>query len=89
MEDIRDGDWRGAEALAEEERRVRLRDVEVGDAGAYVRMRCDPAMTAELGGPLPREGIGLPHVFRTGELRLIHAAACRFRYSSRTSCGVL
>jgi len=37
---------------------VRLRDVELGDVGAYVRMRCDPVMTAELGGPLPREGIG-------------------------------
>src|SRR6266567_6894687 len=36
---------------------VRLRDVELGDVGAYVRMRCDPVMTAELGGPLPREGI--------------------------------
>lgn len=36
---------------------MRLRDVELGDVGAYVRMRCDPAMTAELGGPLPREGI--------------------------------
>jgi RimJ/RimL family protein N-acetyltransferase len=36
---------------------VRLRDVELGDVDAYVRMRCDPAMTAELGGPLPREGI--------------------------------
>jgi RimJ/RimL family protein N-acetyltransferase len=36
---------------------VRLRDVEPGDVDAYVRMRCDPAMTAELGGPLPREGI--------------------------------
>ena len=30
----------------------------------------------------------LPRVFRTGNLRLIHAAACPFRYSSRTSCGV-
>jgi RimJ/RimL family protein N-acetyltransferase len=36
---------------------VRLRDVEPGDVGAYIRMRCDPAMTAELGGPLPSEGI--------------------------------
>jgi RimJ/RimL family protein N-acetyltransferase len=36
---------------------VRLRDVELGDVGAYVRMRCDPVMTAELGGPLPRDGI--------------------------------
>ncbi|CAM5290099.1 hypothetical protein SAVIM338S_00285 [Streptomyces avidinii] len=34
-----------------------LRDVEPGDVDAYVRMRCDPAMMAELGGPLPREGM--------------------------------
>jgi RimJ/RimL family protein N-acetyltransferase len=34
-----------------------LRDVEFGDVEAYVRMRCDPAMMAELGGPLPRDGI--------------------------------
>lgn len=36
---------------------MRLRDVEPGDLGAYVRMRTDPVMMAELGGPLPREGI--------------------------------
>jgi len=36
---------------------MRLRDVELGDVGAYVRMRCDPVMMAEPGGPLPREGI--------------------------------
>ena len=36
---------------------VRLRDVELTDLDAYVRMRCDPVMMAELGGPLPREGI--------------------------------
>jgi RimJ/RimL family protein N-acetyltransferase len=36
---------------------VRLRDVEPGDVSAYVRMRCDPVMMTELGGPLPREGI--------------------------------
>lgn len=34
-----------------------LRNVQPGDVGAYVRMRCDPVMMAELGGPLPREGI--------------------------------
>lgn len=34
-----------------------LRDVEYGDVDSYVRMRCDPAMMAELGGPLPREGM--------------------------------
>ena len=36
---------------------MRLRDVELGDVSAYVRMRCNPVMMAELGGPLPREGI--------------------------------
>lgn len=36
---------------------MRLRDVEFGDVDAYVRMRCDPVMMAELGGPRPREGI--------------------------------
>jgi RimJ/RimL family protein N-acetyltransferase len=36
---------------------VRLRDVELGDVSAYVRMRCDPVMMAELGGPVPRDGI--------------------------------
>ncbi len=35
---------------------MRLRDVGSGDVSAYVRMRCDPVMMAELGGPLPREG---------------------------------
>jgi len=34
-----------------------LRPVELTDVEAYVRMRCDPVMMAELGGPLPREGI--------------------------------
>lgn len=33
---------------------MRLRDVRAGDVEAYVRMRCDPVMMAELGGPLPR-----------------------------------
>jgi RimJ/RimL family protein N-acetyltransferase len=36
---------------------VRLRDVQPGDVDAYARMRCDPVMMAELGGPRPREGI--------------------------------
>jgi integrase/recombinase XerC len=31
---------------------------------------------------------GLPRVFRTVEFVLFHAAACSFRYSVRTSCGV-
>ncbi|GAA4055799.1 GNAT family N-acetyltransferase [Actinomadura miaoliensis] len=36
---------------------MHLRDVELGDVDAYVRMRCDPVMMAELGGPRPRDGI--------------------------------
>jgi RimJ/RimL family protein N-acetyltransferase len=36
---------------------VHLRDVQLQDVGHYVRMRCDPVMMAELGGPSPREGI--------------------------------
>lgn len=36
---------------------MHLRDVRLDDVDAYVRMRCDPAMMAELGGPQPREGI--------------------------------
>jgi len=36
---------------------VKLRDVRLGDVDLYVRMRCDPVMMAELGGPLPRAGI--------------------------------
>jgi RimJ/RimL family protein N-acetyltransferase len=55
MEDIPDD--RRSGGLAGKERRMRLRNVELGDVDAYVRMRCDPVMMAELGGPLPREGI--------------------------------
>src|SRR5437764_1530143 len=51
------GDQSGAGALAGKEQHMRLRDVEPGDVNAYVRMRCDPVMMAELGGPLPRQGI--------------------------------
>ncbi|MFE3878709.1 GNAT family N-acetyltransferase [Kitasatospora sp. NPDC059146] len=36
---------------------MRLRNVAAGDVEAYVRMRCDEAMMAELGGPLPREQV--------------------------------
>ena len=36
----------------------------------------------------PHPAGGLPRVFRTTELVLFHAASCRFRYSSRASCGV-
>jgi RimJ/RimL family protein N-acetyltransferase len=36
---------------------VYLRDVRLDDVDVYVRLRCDPAMMAELGGPLPREGL--------------------------------
>ena len=36
---------------------MQLRDVVPEDVDAYVRMRCDPVMTADLGGPLPQEGM--------------------------------
>ncbi|MFB6836134.1 GNAT family N-acetyltransferase [Streptomyces sp. NPDC056361] len=36
---------------------MRLRNVLPDDVDAYVRMRCDPVMMADLGGPLPREGM--------------------------------
>jgi RimJ/RimL family protein N-acetyltransferase len=36
---------------------VSLRNVRLSDVDIYVRMRCDPVMMAELGGPLPRDGI--------------------------------
>jgi len=34
-----------------------LRDVRASDVDAYVRMRCDPAMMSELGGPQPRSAV--------------------------------
>ncbi|MEU0983265.1 GNAT family N-acetyltransferase [Streptomyces sp. NBUL23] len=34
-----------------------LRNVVLADVDAYIRMRCDPAMMKDLGGPLPREGM--------------------------------
>jgi len=36
---------------------VQLRNVTTDDVDAYLRMRCDPAMMADLGGPLPSEGM--------------------------------
>ena len=39
------------------DRLLSLRPVTLGDVALYERMRCDPAMMAELGGPLPPEGI--------------------------------
>jgi len=36
---------------------VRLRDVTLDDHELYERLRCDPAMMTELGGPLPKETI--------------------------------
>lgn len=36
---------------------VRLRDVTLDDLELYERLRCDPAMMTELGGPLPKETI--------------------------------
>ncbi len=36
---------------------MKLRDVTLDDERLYERLRCDPAMTAELGGPQPKEEI--------------------------------
>jgi RimJ/RimL family protein N-acetyltransferase len=36
---------------------MRLRDVKLADEQLYERLRCDPVMMAELGGPQPREEI--------------------------------
>jgi RimJ/RimL family protein N-acetyltransferase len=36
---------------------LRLRNVALGDVELYIRMRCDPGMMADLGGPLPEEGM--------------------------------
>jgi RimJ/RimL family protein N-acetyltransferase len=36
---------------------VKLRDVTLDDLALYERMRCDPVMMAELGGPLPIDGV--------------------------------
>ncbi|MEV5387252.1 GNAT family N-acetyltransferase [Streptomyces sp. NPDC052721] len=36
---------------------MQLRNVSPDDVDAYIRMRCDPVMMADLGGPLPPEGM--------------------------------
>lgn len=36
---------------------MRLRDVTLDDLWLYERLRCDPVMMAEIGGPQPKEGI--------------------------------
>lgn len=36
---------------------MKLRNVEPGDLDLYYRLRCDPVMMADLGGPLPRNGM--------------------------------
>jgi RimJ/RimL family protein N-acetyltransferase len=40
-----------------EEAIMKLRNVEPGDLELYYRLRCDPVMMADLGGPLPRQGM--------------------------------
>ncbi len=36
---------------------MELRDISLADLPLYESLRCDPQMMAELGGPLPREGL--------------------------------
>ena len=68
--------------LAGKERHMRLRDVELGDLSAYVRMRCNPVMMAELGGPLPREGVEEKVARDDGRWGPVHAFAGRVLRSS-------
>ena len=56
-----------------------------GAVGPYLGSSWVPG---SLPAPAPAVVTELPRVFRTGNLRLFHAASCPFRYSSRTSCGV-
>jgi hypothetical protein len=60
--------------------------------GGFVGECGGVASRVELGGDAAagedRVPGGPPRVFRTTELTLFHAASCRFRYSSWTSCGV-
>jgi hypothetical protein len=56
---------------------MRLRDVEPGDVGAYVRMRCDPVMMAELGGPQPREGISAKSRVMSSRPLSVRRGPCR------------
>ncbi|MFE7606587.1 hypothetical protein ACFU1Q_15635 [Brachybacterium paraconglomeratum] len=45
------------EAGAGDPARIRLRPVRSADADLYLRLRCDPALMAELGGALPAERV--------------------------------
>jgi len=71
-------------------------EVEIADAAgrpiATMQTGNDSAgftrLLAAIAEVVPGPRVELPRVFRTGKLRLIHAASCPFRYSSKTSCGV-
>jgi hypothetical protein len=88
---------------AEEEEQARLERARAVGLFRYMLIRdaADPALSTRQRGKMVREiaarehtdpsgrPVGPPRVFRTAKLMLIHAASCRFRYSSWTSCGVL
>jgi len=59
----------GQEPWPAREQHMRLRMLSRGDAGAYLRMRCDPVMMSGLGGPLPRAGVGDKVSVMSGRLR--------------------
>jgi len=61
---------------------LRLAEVEVPNVGAE-----DVLVSVRASSANPWDGP--PRAFRTADLELFHAARCRFRYSSWTSCGVL
>ena len=62
----------------------------VADGLDLTGLDISPVAIAQLAARHPhrRDRLELPRVFRTGNLRLVHAAACPFRNSSMTSCGV-
>jgi hypothetical protein len=66
-------------------RSVLVRMTEDGRRLGTARITNSPA---ELRREIAKAGNGPPRVFRTAEFVLFHAAGCRFRYSSWTSCGV-
>jgi hypothetical protein len=81
--------WRPYRAALADGRRDEVRillgklDPDEARAGLLHAIAATPELSRE------RELLSeLLRAFRTGDLRLIHAAACPFRYSSRTSCGV-
>ncbi len=79
---------RTADGASERHRRPQPRTCQAGTHRVPAGGRRCAACADEEGTAVIVASIELPYVFRTGKLRLFHATACPFRYSSMTSCGV-